>query len=74
MNTSYAEIESAAMALDRESKLRLISGLSLSMRPTDLEKEWCKEVRRRHEAVQQGASSTSPLEAALDDIRAVMDQ
>ena len=62
MNVSYAEIEDAAMALDTESKLRLISGLGQSLEPTDIEREWCEEVRRRRDALRQGKASASSLD------------
>jgi len=65
MNVSYAEIEDAAMALDPESKLRLISGLGQSLEPTDIEQEWCEEVRRRRDALRQGKASASSLDDVL---------
>ncbi len=65
MNVSYAEIEDAAMALDPESKLRLISGLGQSLEPTDIEREWCEEVRRRRDALRQGKASASSLDDVL---------
>ena len=68
MNVSYAEIEGAALALDPESKLRLISGLGQSLTPTDIEKEWCEEVRRRRDALRQGKSSATSLDDALVQI------
>jgi hypothetical protein len=65
MNVSYAEIEDAAMALDPESKLRLISGLGQSLEPTDIEREWCEEVRRRRDALRQGKASAFSVDDVL---------
>ncbi len=68
MNVSYAEIEDAAMALDAESKLRFISGVGQSLKPTDIEREWCEELCHRRDALRQGKASAFSLDEVLTKV------
>ncbi len=74
MKTSFAEIEEAAMALDRSAKLGLIADLGESIEPTEHERVWYEEAGRRSEALRNGVARTEALDAVLEKARSQFGQ